>query len=225
MAYATESLRITYGFTVSGSDEVAQTGWHWGGDSTFDAAAALAELDDGDLDNLISDMYGVMSGTTGIRWAYYSNLAWVKVAAVGTDGDYLAEPKIHEEAMGHGAGEDVLLQSSIVASLRSGATLGRGNRGRMYLPHTSSGFVSHSFKIDPTYATNIATAVAGLLEDANTTLNSAITQAGLPVILSGVGSGITRSIQEVWVGNIVDTQRRRRAQVDEAYVTQEVSYS
>jgi len=141
MAYGGQFLKITWQFTVKSSDEIADTSLNYtSAPGWTGAVAALAELDDTDLADMRQAYVTEMMDLDHISWADYSVLNSIKVAAISTAGEYLTDPLVAEtDTPSDGTAVGVLPQSTVVLSLRSGFTLGKGNYGRMYLPHTTLG--------------------------------------------------------------------------------------
>jgi hypothetical protein len=136
MTYAAQQIKITWGFAIVGTDEIADTSLSFSGDIGWtEAAATLAQLDTaGTADDLFDPMVTMLAS---LRWAANSQHKSVKLAAVGVDGHYLVDPVVSEAVSpSQGSTEEVPAQCTCVLSLRSGFTLGGGNYGRMYIPHT-----------------------------------------------------------------------------------------
>lgn len=108
-------------------------------------------------------------------------------------------------------------QSAVVLSLRT-AGVGARARGRMYWPAIASTLSTTTGRIAS--PTNTATAEAGaqylkLIADAiGVTLTGVDTWN--PVVFSRV-SNTSRIVNAVWVGDVLDTQRRRRDNLPENY--------
>lgn len=108
-------------------------------------------------------------------------------------------------------------QTCVVASLRS-ASPGPKYRGRMYLP-LLSGTVSTSNGTFPSAdASSIAGAVKAYLA-AVAGLTSWGASGWKPVVVSQTPTGTLAALTAVKVGNVFDTQRRRRNKVIETYST------
>lgn len=222
MAYDRQLLRVRFSFTVTGTDEIADTGLTYStAPGWTGAAAALAELAAADVGpSLIGNMVTLMD-TTQAQWASYSELRSVKIAALGTDGDYLEvedNPYIYEDPdPDSGASENILPQSTICCSLRSGFTTGKANYGRMYLPHTKIAQGTGLAVGDPTSALAVANAFRTFVNACTDDINAETTAVLFPVIASFVGSGTAKGVTEVAVGCVTDTQRRRRNALAENY--------
>jgi len=213
MTYSGQFLKITFGFTVDGTDEIADTSINyttapgWTG-----AVVALSEADTGYGDALTF----MSTMLTSIGWADYSTLRSLKIAPIGTDGQYLADASVFEDdTPTDGDQANIPPQSTVVLSLRSGFTLGGGNYGRMYLPHTSPALETNT----PYISASAATAIAGygrtFVNDLTDWLNDQTTAVLFPAIMSNVGAGTGKGVTQVGVGRVIDTQRRRRNRLDD----------
>jgi len=215
-------LKITWLFKITGTEEIADTSLNyttvpgWAG-----AAAALAELDVGDLAAMREFYNDDLMDLAHISWADYSSLFSIKVAAIGTDGAYLTDPKTAEtDTPDAGTAVGVLPQNTVVLSLRSGFTLGKGNFGRMYLPHTTLGTVATTPYAAEANAAAIASAGRTFINHVTGTINAATTAVLFPAIMSQAAGTPSRGVTAVAVGRVTDTQRRRRNRLLEQYSVQ-----
>lgn len=216
MAYSQNHLLITWRFAILATDEIAQFGLRVVGATppTGGPAFTTAQL------QALYDAAGDLMSESLLRWAIYSQLASVKVAAIGTDGDYLGEAQILEPASGdraRGTAADVPPQGTVVLSLRSGGTLGRANYGRCYLPHVHPAQTNGGPTIDSSSVSGIVAAGATFIRDVSAALPTSAPGPYGAVIMSDVGSGITKPVEQVAVDNILDTQRRRARQLAGVY--------
>jgi len=219
MAYTTTFTRVTWLFAIGGTEEVAATSV----DLTIPGAttynAVLAQANQGAS---AEDYYGTYDSLfTGIGgellWGDYSDLVGCKVAAIGTDGTYVADPVLYT-APTPTSGDDLNVppQCTVVLSLRSGAVLGKGNYGRMYLPHSRFAMATGVPYTDSGITDDVAATAKDFLDAVNTISNTAVAGSAVS-ILSQAGAGSSKAVQEVWVGRITDTQRRRRNRLTENY--------
>jgi len=220
MAYDREFLKLSWLFTVNTTTEIAMTSVNlsvipvWTG-----ALAALEEIDDlstGLGQELINNM-ATLLGTTGLNWAGFSVLRDVRLAAVGMDGAELADAlEFTDTTPPVGTSATTELQDTVCASLRSGSTFGSANFGRMYLPHTrlsrGSGPTSDSSVTGP-----IATAFRLMLNTCTSQINVLTTPTVQPFIMGNQAPKPSKPVINVAIGNVTDTQRRRRNQVQETY--------
>jgi hypothetical protein len=223
MAYGNQFLKVSWIFGVIGTDEVAVTSLNFStAPGWTDAVDALAEIDDATMTTILGRM-ATLYGVTGGRWADYSTLSSLKIAAIGTNGLYLADPRMVEDltpAIGTTIGNPI--QCTTVLSLGSGFSIGGGNRGRMYLPHFYMSQLTASPFTDATQAQGLADAGSTFLQDVTDDLNGDVTVALVPVIMSQLATPTVKLVQEVRVGNVTDTQRRRREQLPETYASASV---
>lgn len=123
---------------------------------------------------------------------------------------------------GSHAGAVLPLQDSVVVSLRTGTPGPRG-RGRFYLPTLPTAFMGSHGRLDSSVPPTIATAAKAFLEGL---VYSSPSGAGAHTRTIVTGSPWVNysAITQVKVGDLVDTQRRRRRQLDEAYSSEDVDY-
>jgi len=219
MAYNAQQLSINWLFDVPSVGEVAVTGLSFsGGASWTGAVAAVNQLDEADCQLLIEAMASLMN-TAELQWADYSRLYGVKVAPVGTNGLYLPGGLAEVEATEPFAGDSqqILPQSTCVLSLRTVTTVGKGNYGRMYLPHTKLGQPVGQAVSNSTITTAVAVAGAEFVGACNVIMNNAISDSVLPVIMGQTGSGTQKTITNVAVDSVTDTQRRRTNGIPNIY--------
>lgn len=220
MASDRQYLKINWNFSIISTDEVATTGLAFSllAGTSFDAEAALAEIVTATTGAALATRMQTLLASTSLLWANYSQLVSVRMAAVGTDGLELAAPKIHTVA-GTVIGDNVnvLPQSTIVVSLRSMQFGPGANYGRMYLPHTSFNLNTGTPIADSNDVILVATAADTFVEGCQTDLNAALTEVVDAMIISHITGRESRGVASIAVGNVVDTQRRRRNQLNEVY--------
>ena len=87
------------------------------------------------------------------------------------------------------------------------ATLSRAGRGRFYAP---------SLAVDQVSAGRMLTTARDTLADAAEDLVQGLTSAGGNLVIYHRGSGSTTLVTSLDVGDVIDTQRRRRNKLIEA---------
>lgn len=215
MAYSGQFLKLTWEWSVLGTDEIANTSLNfttspgWSG-----ASGQLTALGAG---SHLTNIYAMMQSlVTNLGQADYSVLHAVKAAAIGTDGTYIAEPIVYEQ-LSPTAGEatQVPAQVTICASLRSGFTIGGGNYGRMYIPHCLPGMTAGSPYLNAANMADLAGLIKTFVNDVSDEVNVAGPSVVFPAIMSNKGSGTGKQIIQVGTGRVPDTQRRRRNRLDD----------
>lgn len=144
--------------------------------------------------------------TSGVAWSQ------INVAELGGFGEPVVASQIRSISE-TGTAEGAMLppQCAIVVSH---LTLGAGsrNRGRAYLPAVAASGLTTAGRITSTVRGELLTAYAGWL----TSLDAAGSQ---PIVLSEVGGGAVSFITSVRIGDVIDTQRRRRGSLAESYAS------
>lgn len=219
MPYDVESLYLTVGGTLVGG-EMWQFGTHWvlpPGNTTHTEALAAIGLDD------IRDHVGEWFGYTQNMFPTDSHFAWVKLAHLNTSGKYAEEARVSELAQPVAGGSNgggqltwAPVQTSLCISLRTNETLGRANRGRLYLPPIVYGRTAGEAGISIPVQTAVLTSFYAMLWAVAGEMYTIQSQARLG-IMSKIGVGKHKLVTHLMLGNIIDTQRRRREQYDETY--------
>nr|CRY96715.1 hypothetical protein [uncultured prokaryote] len=192
--------------------------------------AALTELEPGTPTELSEDIRGFVEAwflRAGSGIANVARLDYVSLNAIGPDGLYAdgGNPHTYEYAPGEAPTGPVaataLPQVTICVSLRTAQTRGAGTHGRFYPPTTIQ--TSATGRVGSTVAEGMAASAATLLEDIGGIQEIALAGNPRVAVVSDIGSpGPARIVTRVLVGNVFDTQRRRRAQLEEVYVTEPV---
>lgn len=222
MPYNREQIYLTWGGSLPSSasvtgDEIWQcgvrfaslggTGTAMGGFNAFSLADVAAAI----------KAYHALST---VYIAQDVRLEWVKAAYLRTDGKYATDPRVEGispfQLGGGGSGFLQPLQASVAVTLWSGETLGRANYGRFYLPTPSLPRTLYTATMGVTNSANIATNTRNMLQTVDGEISTLQWDWELAV-MSSVGLGATKPVTEIKVGNVVDTQRRRRNAITESY--------
>nr|CRY97767.1 hypothetical protein [uncultured prokaryote] len=214
MTYNTDFTRLTFGGSLADGNEIWNCGFALGyNPEDTDWSATTYGIKD-DITDLIKDFWsdGTLSTPHG------ATLEYVKYAHVGTDGKYMEAPIVDDFAAVHGAQTGAYVpQISTVVTLFTDKYKDPGKYNRFYLPFGSlSGTDVYELPVIEQDR---------LLTAAQTLFNSiaAMTITGgyvrVNVVTASGASGTPLKAVGVKVGRVLDTQRRRRNKLPEAYKT------
>ncbi len=214
MPFPSGFVKVVLSGTVLGGKEVWST-----------SLSVLPPFTDGSrTDELRADLLPVVVAaastwfrSTEARVHQTADLRLVKTNMVGTDGRYTSDEEtvLQEIPAGEVRGAQTSgllpLQNTAAVSLRTDATRGLASRGRFYPPALAAAIDANTGALVGSTPLDMATAAATML----TAINRA---PGYRVIVaSDIREGALRPVTRVEVGNVVDTQRRRRSALAEAY--------
>ena len=173
---------------------------------------------DAALDDLVKDLSTWMAAS---RSANTASLAWVKFNEIDpVSRRYKSATETYERILTtpvrggvEGAG---MPQQTLCVSLLTGAKRGLASRGRFYPPATIASLGADG-TVNPNSVTGVATAARTLITNLNNWPGTDTPLGGQVVVLGG--NGTTRPVTAVSVGNVMDTQRRRRNKLRESYTT------
>lgn len=219
MAFSTNSLRIT----VGGSLFDVET-WSIGFRARSTTPESNASLIAG-IAGMAEDIHTDFSAGFAIAGLHANSQAtcdWAKVAALDTDGryadgsdaDYFALPAGTGDA---GGGSADAPQLCTVVSFQTVAHRGHASRGRVFLPGCAQSTLTTSGEMSTGAVADIRDEMVDRLDHINGILSTAFSANMRLAVMSPLGAGVSHSITDVRVGRVVDTQRRRRRQLDEAY--------
>lgn len=217
--YAYRVTRVTFAGTYGGGVEEWNTGLFMGkvnGDATLPTQA---------LADAIKGYWATAVANLSMSSQYEAT--YVKLSSMGTDGKSSPADTIYATMPANTKGTSsgwLAPQLSVVASLNSSTVRGVGSKGRMYLPGVSFGV-----GLDGHFTTANALAVANTIGtlihniNADTTVDDVVILASHGSLnpdgtskIGGYGP-VNRAVTGVKVGNVYDTQRRRRNQLVEVY--------
>lgn len=218
MGYAYKVNKVTIFGTSFGGAEEWSTGFFLGDPS----ADPLPPTDLGA--QVIRDAWETFFELTANQISYVWKTDGVKIATLNTDGTTVTDSvrtSYYSTAIQGGYGSiGHPPQIACVASLQSAPGTGLGRKGRMFIPGVGAPMGGDAHFVQTT-ATSIANTLAVFFNALNDSFD-----VGDRVVLASkgrtppaVGAGITRPVESVRVGNVLDTQRRRRNQLVETYST------
>jgi hypothetical protein len=216
MAYAFKVNKITLFGTMYNGAEEWSTGFFLGHEDANVIPNTEVELEE--LYGYWTTFFGHFD--TGISWAFQST--GVKCTHINADGTHDPElTKYYYPSSATAGGLAVTgfpPQVSLVASLLAGTGKGLGYKGRMYIPGVSQPIMG-----DGHMAWDKVEGIAAKFEDFVSAVNTSSGIWGHFINASkGRTTGITappinRDINEIRIGNVYDTQRRRRNGLPETY--------
>jgi hypothetical protein len=218
VAYTDDHLHVSWGGTLPGG-EIWSNGVKFarGTHLIEDWSTHLAAID---LDAVASELQTFYS-TAAMGISSTAKLSFMKLAHVNTAGIYAEAPRVHEYTpviSGPSSANNWPNQCSVAVTLWSGESFGRANYGRFYLPPTPQTLDGTTNRIAAFTAGAIADAAVSFLNS----IGAAIDSVTFPMYLanmSKLGSGTTKHVTKVRVGEVVDTQRKRRNANAEVYET------
>lgn len=193
-----------------------------GGVSPF---ANLAQANAWAADNLQDTADDVVAWFTDVRSAHnqYATLEYVKVNGVGSDGLQDAGGNTIEwvptGAAPTGSAAPWPFQVAMAVTLDTDVNRGLASKGRIYIPSGNLG-VNNDGRVNDTTTNDMAEAAAEFISNLNN--QPGIDTQNPRVVIASRGNesqvnGPMRNVTSVRVGNVPDTQRRRRNQLVELY--------
>jgi hypothetical protein len=152
----------------------------------------------------------------------------LKISPIGSNGKVILSRTVHSVANtdihGDASGNLMPMQCSVVGSWRTGV-VGRKGRGRIYLPPMPTSIMGAHGHLDSAWVGDARTNLVTLLEGLGYTPTLGPFAGALRPIVTGAPWTDYGVITEVRVGDLVDTQRRRRRQMVETYTSGSPTYA
>lgn len=223
MAYPHRVARVTLSGTMFGGQEIWSTGFFMGWEDKD--ADAITDTGVSDISNAWQAFF--TNATSEISNKYTYNMC--KVQMMGVDGKALPDTAKYyspvSPVQGAAAVQALPPQIALVATMANSLPRGLATKGRMFLPGVNASVDSTGHV--PTFtttsiATNLQTFFGAIMNDADTPGRAVLASLGNSLQLR---PGAIRNVTQVRVGNVYDTQRRRRNALMEAYQTKPVPIS
>lgn len=206
-------LRIELFGTVAGGAE------HWSAGFSTAPPGGGGLADVAVLSNLASNLFDAdFFGAVGINGLFRSSVVFIGARArqlnsagvtVAVAEDVLTTPT----AGGAGGGAESLPpQVSEVISLRTSSP-GARHRGRMYLPPLASNCLTANGRLDSSVRTTVLNGMKDFFDDWNADANT------LPVAVASNAGSFVETVTHIQLGDVFDTQRRRRDRLPESYAS------
>lgn len=219
--FAHKVIRVTISGTCFSGAEIWSTGF-WLGQETSDAAAVTPVMCSA-IGAMWQTFFTGNSNNVNFRW----NTTQVKAARMGVDGatetDQVEYWTPSSTIAGGDAGSPFPAQISLAATLISSNVRGPASKGRMFLPGVHIGLGADG-RADSGGIGTTATALNTFLSEVNTS-----TDVPDKVILVSTESAVplrdsqNKFVEHLRMGNVFDTQRRRRNALTETYVNRDVA--
>lgn len=195
-------------------------GTSWGGTEEFSFGCRLASPTaptQAAVDSIIAATQTFWN-TAGMGIDSQHSLIGIKVAPIAVNGLYppgedAVEALITPDPGPGASGNHWAPQCSVCVTTTTAVPRGHAAMGRFYLPSMTAAIAANG-RLPAGLNTTIATAAAAWLAAV-----SASPDTGVPAVFSEVGAGTVNVITGVRVGDVIDTQRRRRRQLVESYAT------
>lgn len=225
MAFRHKIIRCTAFGSCYGNAEEWSTGFYMGQD-TADVVAPTQTA----ADRFLTE-WQVFFTTSAVGISSNWKTEGVRVAALDPDDGksipgevFYAYPTT--PFSGTGSTSNLAPQLTLVASLQATPDRGLGAKGRMYLPGVVQPIGANG-KIIATDATKVATGMQVLFNSLNASadIEGQVINASKGRNLGVFGDmPVNRYVTNVLVGDVYDTQRRRRNQLIESYVSKPITH-
>jgi hypothetical protein len=221
MAYMNAHVKVTIFGDMFTGGEIWSTGFHIGeadeGGGNFGVSPEWVEA-------LKAPWQGFFSGATEGFSGNFRTLG-IKAGVLLPDGKYdlstIYTASYNQPISGGSMNPSFPPQVALVAQLRAASPVGLGAKGRMYLPGITHP-VNGQGRISSAAANTTATGLKNFLDAAEAAVNSPgyVINASKGRVGVPFAPPVHRRVTSVLVGDVYDTQRRRRNALRESYSTQ-----
>lgn len=159
---------------------------------------------------------------TALKAYQNNNFRWleVKQAPIDTLGKTIGTASTYAFTTAlQGVGTSSLPAQTALAVSSRANIVGRTGRGRFYVPALSDSLLASDGSVGGTPGNTILTATKTFIDSAQGVIGGLSLYRGLYMVTSGGKATGVRPV-EIRVGNLMDTIRSRRAQVEESYTVQ-----
>lgn len=202
MTYPVSFIRHQMLFSLPGG-EIASVGCSWS------SSGGIVSLSEAEIDSVHAKGAALWS-TIKAAYAPTTIFTGSKISWIGLDGRAAQTwERPVTGGVGTGGTPGLPTQIAIVGSLYT-ANAGRRGRGRMYLPAPNANQLTSSGRLLATQTAFFGDALAAYL-------SGTVATSAKACVMSNVGEGLRSVITSVKVGDVLDTQRRRRDNLPEVY--------
>lgn len=224
--YDRMSTYLTWGGTigtVASARETWQTGVHLALTGGTDGPGLPT---DAELATILNGALSTFHSSGPVSLSMGAMLSWARCASLDDTGHYTTDPVLAERVPLSGGAADhngASPQDSLVLTLYSGTQFGRANYGRMYMPWWSAWCNTTDGRVASGSVDAVAAAALDLVEGINAWAAAALSATARIRIMSKEGTGTTKTPAYLRVGDVKDTQQRRRRQIRERYTEAPIS--
>lgn len=221
MAYDQPHIKVTANGVLTSTEEIFSFGFKLsvGGAQWSNTIWDAVKANPNDIISAVTAFFQDPDGYVPETWA----LQTVKLALIGTDGKYVGAPieEVFNPTLPGGANATLYgyaPQLSTVITLISGKFRDPGRYNRFYVP--SVAIATASGKMDPIRQVAIATRAQEFINNVNEACRDINPTLQVSVVSQGNATTppLSTYVQELSVGQVLDTQRRRRNKLTENYV-------
>lgn len=223
MAYPHPYLELSWGGETADGNEIWSNTIHLIGDSgAYSDPEAWLLYQSGNLDDA-GAVIEAFIGNSAMRVPNNTKVYWCKLAAIDTTGHYITEPVLEPLDWGGAVNAPFSPQDAMVVTLVSDVWRGAGRYNRFFLP-TAGPAGTNAWAFSTAEQEAFAAAASAFVTDLNEAFDSGLPNQGAQVgVVSPTGTGHYNPAISVMVGQIVDTQRRRRNKLNENYLVEPIT--
>lgn len=214
MAYPYDFIKFTFGGQLAGNNEIWTCGFHIGNSNTDVTAGQFLAFEDELV--ALSALVRAYIVDAAMRIPSGASVQWIKLALIGKDGKYVREPLEYIlPSAGVGASTSGYVpQASTVVTLVSAKFKDPGKYNRFYLPAAAPNSTG-AYRLTAAQIAAMSARSAEFLADVNDIAFAIDPQLSVEVVSQNVN--MYYSAYAARVGDVLDTQRRRRNKIAENY--------
>jgi hypothetical protein len=208
-------IRISWGGSFDGEEEIWSNNLNFSelGSQDPDAADVLSRVN-----TEVSAAIQAFHTNVDVGISNRCRLEWIKYAIIGSDFKYIGDAAVYDfpTPINGGSTGSIETQRSLAVSFKTAVTRGPSSNGRFYIPAYRLG-VGTNGRVTTTDQEDLLAAAITFVDD----LNFAVHGAGYPAhlsVVSQVNGGSFSWVEKVRIGDVIDSQRRRKNKMKEIYV-------
>ena len=206
------TYRLAYGGAI-GTEETWQNTIHLQAPNT-----GLAITDQEWLEQTMNDLKGWFAGmnfaaNTDLRWAKFNQIDPATGHYVSKDATNIVELTTPTKGK---SSQGVPPNLSLCVTLTTASKRGIASKGRIFLPPLNIGFEPATGRIMTSEVNNAVASMKSFLQAINNPGGIVGTSDAPRVVVLGRG-GVVKPVTGLKIGNVMDTQRRRRKSMKEVY--------